>query len=60
MSLKIILLRKLLFATIADVNVELQFLERNLEYFTLRPFGKLWICCAVLLTGIFNPLQQLF
>jgi len=46
--LKIILLNKLLFVIITDVNVELEFLEGNLEYFILRPFGKFWICCAVL------------
>lgn len=48
--LKVILLKKLLFAIITDVNVELQFLERSMEYFILRPFGKFWICCAVVFT----------
>lgn len=40
MPLKIILLKKLLFVIITDVNVILQFLEKNLEYFILRPFGN--------------------
>jgi hypothetical protein len=30
--------------------VELQFLDRNLQYFAMHHFGKFRICCAVLFT----------
>jgi len=38
--LKITLQNKHLFVIITDVYVELQFLDKNLEYFIPHPFGK--------------------